>query len=121
MDAIFRHGDPVMVDYTPTTGNVAVGQVVIVGSGTTNAAMAGICHEAIANNALGALAMGGGVYDCVNENNAANGAKAYWDAANHKVTNVGANNATFGSIVSQGGLGANTICRVLHDPAYGGV
>ena len=65
-EATFRHGSPVMVDYTPSGGNVAEGAVVVIGTVTGNTAgygvMAGIAHRPIVNSMLGALAMGGGVY-----------------------------------------------------------
>lgn len=121
-DTTFRHGNPVMVDYTPSGGNVALGQVVLVGSVTANTAgtgaIAGIAHHAITNSTQGALAMGGGVYEVVNLNNAANGAKVYWEDTNNKVTTVSTNNAIFGFIVANGGGGANSTARALHKPYY---
>lgn len=119
-DAVFRHGDPVMVDYTPSGGNVAEGQVVLLGSVTANTAGAGaiaaITHRPITNNVLGAVAVGGGVYDVVNLNNAAVGAKVYWEDTNNKVTTVSTNNAVFGFIVANGAGGANSTARALHKP-----
>ena len=119
-EATFRHGDPVMIDYTPASGNVAAGQVVLVGSVTANTAgtgaIAGIAHRDITNNTIGALAVGNGVYDATNLNNAANGVKVYWDDSANKVTTVSTNNAQFGYVVANGGLNANTTCRVFHDP-----
>jgi hypothetical protein len=121
-DTTFRHGDPVMVDYTPASGNIAEGEVVVLGSVTANTsgtgAVMGIAHRPITNNELGALAVGGGVYDMVNLNNAATGAKVYWDITNNtrKVTTVSTNNAVMGWIVSGGGGGANTTCQVKHEP-----
>lgn len=86
-EATFRHGDPVMVDYTPSSGNVSAGQVVLLGSVTANTsgtgAVAAIAHRDITNNTLGALAVHGGVYDVTNLNNAANGAKVYGDDSNN--------------------------------------
>lgn len=116
----FRHGSPVMVDYTPSGGNVSEGEVVLIGSVTANTAgtgaIAGVAHRPIANNALGALSVGGGVYDVVNLNNAADGALVYWDDTNDKVTTVSTNNAKFGYIVADGGGGANSTAKALHDP-----
>lgn len=103
-----------MVDYTPAAGNLAEGAVVLVGN--TAGWTCGIAHSPIANNALGALAAGGGVYDVINLNNAANGAKVYWDNSAKKVTTTSTNNATFGFVVAGGGGGANTTCRALHKP-----
>lgn len=113
-EASFRHGNPVMVDYTPSSGNVAEGEVVLVGN--TTGWTCGIAHVKIENSTLGALAAGGGVYECVNLDNAANGAKVYWDDSASKVTTTSTNNALFGFVVANGGGGANTNCRVLHQP-----
>lgn len=119
-DAVLRHGNPVHIDYTPSSGNVAEGQVVLVGSVTANTAgtgaIAGVAEHPITNSTLGALAIGDGVYDVVNLNNAANGALVYWEDTNNKVTTVSTNNAKFGYVVQNGGGGANSTCRVLHDP-----
>jgi len=115
-----RHGSPTKIDYTPSGGDVAEGEVVVIGSVAANSAGTGaracVAERPIANNALGALAAGGGVYQCVNLNNAANGAKVYWENTNNKVTTVSTNNAVFGVIVSNGGGGANSNCDVLHEP-----
>lgn len=124
-DATFRHGDPVMADYTPSGGNVAEGTVVVLGSVTANSsgtgAVAAVAHRPITNNTLGAVAVGGGVYDMVNLNNAATGAKVYWDIQNNtrKLTSVSTNNAVFGWIVANGGGGANSTCRAIHAPYHG--
>jgi predicted RecA/RadA family phage recombinase len=110
-EATFRHGDPVMVDYTPGA-DVAAGDVVLLGNlaGWTN----GIAHVPIANAAVGALAAGGGVYECINLDNAADGDKVYWDG--DKVTTTSTNMSTFGFVVSRGEGGANSVCDVLHKP-----
>lgn len=118
----FRHGNPVMVDYTPAAGDVAAGDVVIVGAVATNntsgvGGLAFIAHTDIANNVKGSLASGGGVYQCVNLNNAADGAEVFWDGTN-KVTTVTNTKAKFGYIIGSGGGGANSNCYVLHDPKY---
>lgn len=122
-EATFRHGDPTMVDYTPSGGNVAGGEVVVVGSVTANTggtgAVAMVAHLPIVNNTLGALAVQGGVYDVVNLNNAANGAKVYWDDSNNKVTTVSTNNAVFGWIVAEGAGGANSTAKAYHNPFHG--
>lgn len=121
-DTTFRHGSPVMVDYTPSGGNVAEGEVVLLGSVTANTsgtgAVAAIAHRPITNSTLGALAVHGGVYDVVNLNNAANGAKVYWGDSVNKVTTVSTNNAVFGWIVKDGGGGANSTAKAFHNPFY---
>lgn len=113
-DATFRHGDPVMVDYTPAAGNIATGQVVLAGNTTGLTCL--IAHKDIENTVLGAMAAGGGVYDVINLNNAANYTKIWWDDSANKVTTTSTNNALFGFIVAAGGGGANTNCRALHKP-----
>ncbi len=121
-DATFRHGNPIMVDYTPSGGNVAEGTVIVLGSVTANTAGTGalavVTHRPIVNNALGAVSVEGGVYAMVNLNNAAVGAKVYWEDTNNKVTTVSTNNARFGYIVANGGGGANSTAYVLHSPGY---
>jgi hypothetical protein len=114
MEATFRHGEPTMIDYTPASGNVSAGQVVLLGN--TAGLTCGVAHRDIANGLLGALAGGGGIYDCVNLNNAPNYSKVYWDDSVNKVTTVSTNNAQFGFVVANGGGGANTTCRVRHWP-----
>lgn len=111
MEAVFRHGDPVMVDYTPGA-DVSAGDVVLLGNLT--GLTVGIAHVDISNGILGALAAGGGVYECTNLDNAADYAKVYWDGT--KVTTTSTNMATFGFVVGRGGGGANTACDVLHVP-----
>lgn len=113
-EATFRSGEPVTINYTPSSGNVAAGQVVLVGN--TAGLTCGIAHTPITNNTLGALAAGGGIYDVVNLDNAANGTKVYWDDTNNKVTTTSTNNALFGFVVTGGAGGANSTCRALHFP-----
>ena len=122
-EVTLRHGDPTVVDYTPAAGNIAEGQVVVLGTVTANSAgegvVVGIAHRPITNNTLGALAVGGGVYDVVNLNNAATGKKVYWDDSNNKVTTVSTNNGVFGWIVASGGGGANSTAKAIHAPYHG--
>lgn len=123
-DATYRHGDPVMVDYTPASGNIAEGTVLALGSVTANTSGTGglavVAHKAITNSTLGAVSVGGGVYAMVNLNNAATGAKVYWDLQNNtrKVTTVSTNNVRMGYIVASGGGGANSTCYVDHKPGH---
>jgi len=109
----FSHGDVTHIDYTPTTGNVANGAVVLLGN--TTGLTCGMAHAPILNNTLGSLHIGG-VWNVTNLNNAANFAKVWWDATNNKVTTVSTNNALFGYVASQGGGGANSVARVMHQP-----
>lgn len=103
-----------MIDYTPASGNIAAGEVVLYGN--TAGLTCLVAHRDLENNIKGAMAAGGGVYECTNLNNAANGAKVYWDNTNDKVTTVSTNNALFGFVASRGGGGANSACDVLHFP-----
>lgn len=111
-EATLRYGEPVMVPYTPASGAVPAGDVILVGNltGLTNV----VAHHAIANAVQGSVAAGGGVYDVINLNNAANGTKVYWDGS--KVTTVSTNMSLFGFVVDGGGGGANSTCKVLHKP-----
>ena len=114
-DATFRHGAPVMIDYTPATGNVAAGDVILLGNLTGLTCV--VAHLPITNESLGAVAGGGGVYEVTNLNNAANGAKVYWEGGEvKKVTTVSENMSLFGFVVSNGGGGDNSKCLALHKP-----
>lgn len=112
-EAVLRFGKPVMVKHT-AAANISAGQVVLVGN--TAGWTCGIAHDAITNTEIGSLAAGDGVYDVVNLDNAANGAKVWWDNSANKVTTTSTNNALFGFIVSGGAGGANTTCQALHKP-----
>jgi predicted RecA/RadA family phage recombinase len=91
---------------------VAAGEVVLIAAtGTT----CGIAPLPIPAGATGTLNIGG-IYDCVNLDNAANGAKVYWVAASKKVSTTASGNSLFGYILDGGGGGANSTCRVLHRP-----
>lgn len=114
MDATFRHGAPRMIDYTPGSGDVGAGDVVLLGN--TSGLTCGVAHVDLENNAKGAIAAGGGVYEAINLDNAANYAKVWWDNSNKKVTTTSTNNAQFGFVASRGGGGANSACDVLHWP-----
>lgn len=113
-DTTFRHGEPLMIDYTPAAGDVAAGEVVVLGN--TAGLACGIAHSPIANTVLGAVAAGGGVYDVVNASNAADYAKVWWDNSANAVTTTSTNNAQFGFIVRDGGGGANSTALALHSP-----
>lgn len=109
----FRGGNPEHIAYTPSSGNVSAGDVVLLGN--TTGITCGIAHTDITNNALGSLQLGG-LHDVVNLNNAANYAKVYWDDTNDKVTTVSTNNALFGFIEENGGGGANSTAIARHFP-----
>jgi hypothetical protein len=101
------------MDYTPAAGNISAGQVVLLGNltGLCN----GIAHLDITNATLGALAIGGGVYDVTMLPNVAAYAKVYWDDTNNKVTNTSTNMSPFGYLL-EGATGANTTVECFHWP-----
>jgi hypothetical protein len=112
-EAVLRHGDPTFADYTPTGGDVAAGQVVVLGN--TAGLSCGVAHLAITNNAAGSLAVGGGVYDVTMLTNLAPWSLVYWDDTNNKVVSTSTNNAIFGVLLT-GNTGANTTVEALHMP-----
>ncbi len=112
-DAIFRHGDPIFADYTPAAGNIAAGQVVLLGNLTGIGC--GVAHLDIVNAVVGSVAIGGGIYDVTMLTNLAAWATVYWDDSVNKVVSTSANNATFGVLMT-GGTGANTVVQALHQP-----
>ncbi len=123
--ATFRHGEPTMIDHTPSAGDIAAGDIVLLGTIGANTggtgALACVAHLPIANNALGAVAVGGGVYDIISLQNSVLGTRVWWDDATPtKVTTTSTNNALFGIVVDNAGGGANTVCRVLHAPQMQG-
>ena len=111
-EATLRHGDPIFMDYTPGAGNVAAGQVVVLGN--TLGVTCGIAHLDIANNILGALAIGMGIYDVTMLTNIAPYTTVFWDDTNNKVV-VTNTLIPFGFLL-QGNTGANTVVRCLHYP-----
>lgn len=111
-DAIFRHGDPVMVDYTPGA-DVDAGDMILIGNLT--GWTLGVAHVDIANGDLGALAAGGGVYDCMVASNYAAGSKVYKPTANAILSTTSTNSALFGYTV-EAAAAANAVVKVLHQP-----
>lgn len=106
--ATFYHGDPQMVDYTPS-GAVTAGDVVVQGS------VPMIAHRDIPANRLGALAAGGGFYDCDCNAAIAAGDAVWWDDTNNRVTETATSNTHFGFAEEASRL-TNTKVRVKHDP-----
>lgn len=110
-EAQFVHGNPVMVDHTPS-GAVAAGEVVV------TADTPRVAHLDIAASTLGALAAEGGVYRMVGNAAIAADKKVYWDNTANKVTEsaaAGANKAFGVTVTACTGDGA--YCWVRHDPA----
>jgi len=111
-DAIYRHGRPLMVDYT-AAADIVAGEMVLLGN--ASGVSMGIAHSAIANADTGSLAIGGGVYDCVVASNYAAWSKVYKPSGNAILTTTSTNNALFGYTV-EASAAANAVVKVLHDP-----
>lgn len=111
-DAVFRHGDPVMVDYT-ATADVTAGDMILVGNLT--GWTLGVAHVDFANTEKGALAIGGGVYHCMVASNYAAGSKVYKPTANAILTTTSTNAALFGYTV-EAAAAANAVIEVYHEP-----
>lgn len=105
--ALFVHGDPLMIDYTPSAA-VASGDVLLIGDQVR------IAHLDIPANRLGALAVEGGVYEVAKEGVAiADGKKVYWDDANKRVTETAGTSKAFGLTV-KGTIATETTTLVQH-------
>lgn len=110
MDAKFVHGNPVMVDHTPSSA-VSGGDVVVV------ADLALVAHRDIAASEQGALAAGGGVYECTADAAIDEGDKVYWDDTNDLVTETSTGNKVFGYIVDGTSAASSGVkVNVLHKP-----
>lgn len=109
-DAIFKHGTPRMVDYTPGSA-VTGGSVVVIGD------LPLVAHRDIAASEKGALAAGGGVYEATADAAIAAGKKVYWDDTNNKVTETSTSNKVFGYLVDDTTASADgDTVSVLHVP-----
>jgi predicted RecA/RadA family phage recombinase len=113
LEASMRSGDPVMVDYTPGSGNVAAGEVVLLGN--TAGITCGVAHKDIENGVAGELAVGGGVYAIKVASNYAAWTKVYWDDANSVLTSTSTNMSQFGYTV-EASAAANSVVQTLHHP-----
>jgi hypothetical protein len=120
-EAIFHHGEyNTFNEYTPSSGAIDAGDMVLLGSVTANSntgagALLGIAHRDIANNVMGTLAIGGGVYDCVIASNYAAGVTLFKPSGNAILTTTATNNARFGPLL-EATAAANAVAQVLHDP-----
>lgn len=79
-----HHGNPLMVDHTPSGADQNAGTVISVGQYTQ------IVHTKILDGKLGAAAAQGGVYKGVADAAITAGDKVYWDAGAAKVTTTAA-------------------------------
>ena len=119
-EAILHHGEYRTHQYTPSSGAVDAGDMVVMGTVTANSntgagAILGIAHTDIANNIQGTLAIGGAVYDCVIASNYAAGVTLFKPSGNAILTTTATNNALFGQLL-EAASAANAVCQVLHDP-----
>lgn len=106
--AVFVHGDPIMLDYTPVA-DVAAGDIVDLGN------CVGIAHRAIPAGTMGAISVGPGVYDFLKFTGEAVAlwAPAYWDVGTGTASGtIGYSEAALGKVVKAALAGDATI-RVL--------
>ncbi len=94
-EAVFKHGNPIMVDHTPGSA-VAAGEVVEITANT----FAGIAHSAIEASRKGSLSLGPGVYEFTADGALAIGAIVYWDTTANKVTATATNNPKIGTALT---------------------
>lgn len=106
-DAIFRHGEPVMVDYT-AGADIAAGQVILQDNQVV------IAHRPISNTEKAAVAAHGGVYEVTAAGNYNAGTKVWWDDSGKKVTTTSTNNVVFGFTAQA--TTTNTTGLILHHP-----
>lgn len=109
MEATLVSGSPVTMDYTPSGSDIAAGQVVEVGN------LATVARLDIADGELGALDIGGGIYDMTAAGNYAAGTKVYWDDSANKVTTTSTTNPGFGWTL-EAAAGDGSIVQVYHQP-----
>lgn len=112
MNVTLRGGNPIMVDFTPTSGDVTGGDVI---AGLAAGLGCKIAHRDITNNTLGSVAVGGGVYEGTMLSNYAVDTLVYYDPATDKFTTTSTNNYKFG-FVTKAAASANTVGQALHDP-----
>ena len=102
-------GSPVMGDFI-AGANLAAGDVVVRGD------LVGITHCDVLNGKLGALALGGAIYDVVFAGIYAAGVKLYWDDTANKVTTTASGNKVFG-FAHEASTAADQIRQALHAPS----
>lgn len=111
--AQFVHGNPRMLDYTPSGADVAAGDVLVIGDTIQ------IAHLNIPDGELGALAAGGGVYDVDKDGAGAvaftDGQTVYWDPATNRATPTAGALKKMGTAVGPAGTTATKV-RVHHRP-----
>lgn len=109
-DSVFKNGSPLMVDYTPSGADIALGQVKLVGD------IPCIAHRPITDGEKGALAAGGGVYTVTGDAAIAVGKKVYWNDSANKVTETSSGNKVIGFTVTACSADGST-CDIVHNVA----
>lgn len=113
MEAQFVHGDPLMLDYTPSGADVACGEVVVVGD------LPRVAHSDIEDGVLGSLAARGGVYKMAKASGVgtaiAAGKRVCWKASDSTITETQGANKIFGFSAAAAGDDDEEIL-VEHDP-----
>lgn len=110
MQALFKHGNPLAVDYTPGSA-VSAGDVVVVGD------VPFVSRLDVAANDLGALDAGGGVYELTADAAIAAGKTVYWDDTNNKATATALSNTHFGHVAPSSSAAADgDKLLVIHAP-----
>ncbi len=109
--AQFKHGDPLMVDHTPSGAAIVAGEVVVLVDTVR------IAHRDIADGVLGALAQRGGVYLCAKTAGVvfADGDILYWDDTANSLNKTNTNKK-FG-VARGAALSAATSALAEHNPA----
>lgn len=112
MEAVFKRGNPVFSDYTPSGADIEAGAVVVVGVTPR------VAHRKIEDGQFGSLAVRGGVYTFAKTAGSAltDGAKVYWDDTNNVATTTATSNQVLGWVVDGGAASAATEVAVLHEP-----
>ena len=116
IEADKRGGDSLRIAYTPSAAALAAGQVQVIGVTAASGPQCVVATQDIAQNVAGSVEAGGGVYDVKNINNAAVGAKVWWDDTANGVTTTSTSNALFGYIVELGPRIIPTVAEHLKDP-----
>ncbi len=107
-DAIFKHGDPTMMDFVPDS-DVAAGDVIV-----TDGGAAVVAHLAIKSGETGAVATGGGSYEMTASAEINIGDFVYFDS-----NKVGSNPSGAGFGVAESyASGDNEPVTVKHDPFF---
>lgn len=122
-EATLRSGSPLVIDYTPAAGDIAMGQVVVLATVVANntglGLTCGVAQRAITNSTKGALGVSDAEYNCVAGSNVANYQAVFWDDTNNKVSNTSTNNSLFGYVTdrqSAAGDVTNAVVTCMHKP-----